>query len=31
MGYTKQFTRGNGQVDDTKQWLMVIVMKLVDK
>ena len=31
MGYTKQFTRDDGQVDGTLQWLMVTAMKSVDR
>ena len=31
MGFTIQFTMGNGQVDDTKQWIMVTAMKPVDR
>ena len=31
MGFTIQFTMGNGQVDDAKQWFMVTAMKPVDR
>ena len=31
MGFTIQFTMGNGQVDDTSQLFMVTAMKPVDR
>ena len=31
MGFTIQFTMGNGQVDDTSRWFIVSVLKPVDR
>ena len=31
MGFTIQFTMGNGQVDDISHWFMVTALKPVDR